>query len=797
MLLGTAAAAWQPLAEDSLHWSSLVSPCSLRSSTANLSATTLPEHAWLRVQFVLTHNASADAPDPHMLLLDGVAPHSALSLGTDHEPAPGCAGTRASRFDMFWQHTASSAELRFGRACDANSDLHRPGVHWNDLWCGDDVAWGVQDFTLTTSTGALDWDVPGVESFENVTSRLVLTGAASALTLPLSLDAALQHLDLLPTAGSSMLPLSGTLPRSLLSLTLGLSSDRMLTSTAGSSDKLKPPETIKVDVPLSGSLPPTLQKLSWQLDELRPGLSGTLPASLLWIDAAGLIGDQGKLGWQPRLSGTLPVGVLAPRSNASCAHEEVYKARYEYARAKNVSWALEKIAGEIWRPHASCGAAVALPLLSGTLPSTLAEPSPLVDLAIVGTQMSGTLPHGLFAALPELTVLELNCNNFEGTWPRSTDHLQVLSLPCFASRSSTRSSTASLSHRSPLTPPALTCWQLGKVSSCYNRLDALKGLPCDYPRAPANEDTLCELRDATPREPGEPQRWYRRASADQCAPCDDNALLIFGLMIVLFVVLILVAAWVAKRLLSLQALPFVSPLLAFITFIQFVAEFRGFGNIWPPAVRRVLDFCETLFTLNLDSLNSECALGRVLFPSSFLGRRVFRLLFPLMLCHVYVMWITLRDGACWLLPRLLSTPITGRGRVMQFVMICQHEYAEELQAQEAARLALERAHAAYKGVEYAGMSRTQPDYEAAARDAPQTPKGELLRARALKRLDGSEQRAQAEAAYRKWITAWMPVFQVPAALLHLVYLLRCAMQPQSLVATVRRLPRALLFAAAS
>ena len=45
MLLGTAAAAWQPLAEDSLHWSSVVSPCSLRSSTANLSAIALPEHA--------------------------------------------------------------------------------------------------------------------------------------------------------------------------------------------------------------------------------------------------------------------------------------------------------------------------------------------------------------------------------------------------------------------------------------------------------------------------------------------------------------------------------------------------------------------------------------------------------------------------------------------------------------------------------------------------------------------------------------------------------------------------------
>ena len=42
----------------------------------------------------------------------------------------------------------------------------------------------------------------------------------------------------------------------------------------------------------------------------------------------------------------------------------------------------------------------------------------------------------------------------------------------------------------------------------------------------------------------------------------------------------------------------------------------GFGEIWPPSVVAVLDFFETLWTLNLESLNSECAVGRVLFPSS-------------------------------------------------------------------------------------------------------------------------------------------------------------------------------------
>ena len=118
-----------------------------------------------------------------------------------------------------------------------------------------------------------------------------------------------------------------------------------------------------------------------------------------------------------------------------------------------------RVAGEIRRPHASCGAAVALPLLSGTLPSTLAEPSPLVDLAIVGTQMSGTLPHGLFAALPELHVLELNCNNFEGAWPRSTDRLQVLSLPCFAYPPTHRIAIAPLAPHTSCRPYLLAAGQ--------------------------------------------------------------------------------------------------------------------------------------------------------------------------------------------------------------------------------------------------------------------------------------------------------------------------------------------------
>ena len=103
-------------------------------------------------------------------------------------------------------------------------------------------------------------------------------------------------------------------------------------------------------------------------------------------------------------------------------------------------------------------------------------------------------------------------------------------------------------------------------------------------------------------------------------------------------------------------LPYVSPALAFVSFAQFVSEFRGFGEIWPPSVVALLDFFETLWTLNLESLNSECAVGRVLFPSSYWGRRVMRMLFPILLAHAYVLWMTAQQAADLiartLLPRL-------------------------------------------------------------------------------------------------------------------------------------------------
>ena len=53
--------------------------------------------------------------------------------------------------------------------------------------------------------------------------------------------------------------------------------------------------------------------------------------------------------------------------------------------------------------------AVALPLLSGTLPSSVPQPNTaLRDLMIAGTLLSGTLPESLRAMLPALEVLDVS-----------------------------------------------------------------------------------------------------------------------------------------------------------------------------------------------------------------------------------------------------------------------------------------------------------------------------------------------------------------------------------------------------
>ena len=87
---------------------------------------------------------------------------------------------------------------------------------------------------------------------------------------------------------------------------------------------------------------------------------------------------------------------------------------------------------------------------------------------------------------------------------------------------------------------------------------------------------------------------------------------------------------------------YVSPLMALVTFAQFVGEFRSFGNIWPPLVQGFLDFLEIVFTLNLDSLNMECAFGKLYFPSNYWGRQFTRLATPLILIHMYVLIKTMR-----------------------------------------------------------------------------------------------------------------------------------------------------------
>ena len=213
----------------------------------------------------------------------------------------------------------------------------------------------------------------------------------------------LEQLHVLPTFGAT-LALSGTLPSSLRTLWLGLSSDRMQVDRYLGGDKSLLAHHA-VTLPLfSGTLPASLEALHWQLDEVRTSLSGTLPAALRRADVGGLIGASSRVG-EPLalLSGTLPTAVLSPLATA--ADCDAIAAEGTNATGR--------------RPHSSCSTTVMLPHLSGTLPSSLDKPSALADLTIAGTRVSGSLPAALFDSLTQLSVLEIRANNLVGEWPRS------------------------------------------------------------------------------------------------------------------------------------------------------------------------------------------------------------------------------------------------------------------------------------------------------------------------------------------------------------------------------------------
>ena len=201
------------------------------SNTTTTTTTSLPAHSWLRVRFALHTSEDELSPiDPHMLLVDGLAPLAALSLGSAAAGSNCSAATsRLARFDAVFQHSSASAALRFGRPCSANSDLRRPAHAWDALWCRHVSAWGVADVSVETSAlEQLAWapllDTAPLESAAPVDSRLVVAGGGG-FALPPSLDA-LQHLSVLPTSQAGAAELSGTLPAALRSLTIGLSADR-------------------------------------------------------------------------------------------------------------------------------------------------------------------------------------------------------------------------------------------------------------------------------------------------------------------------------------------------------------------------------------------------------------------------------------------------------------------------------------------------------------------------------------------------------------------------------------------
>ena len=779
-------------------WSSGAACETLSSSDwrwRNYSA--LPAHSWLRVQFELM-TADPLELDPHMLLVDGAAPAAALSLGETETAS--CSVRRAS-FVMLFNHSEPSAALRFGSAC-TELLYSRPSFAWDALWCAEMAAWRVRDVRVSTSDAfEPDWHNANATSFARSESRLVIT-AASSRVLPTGLES-LEHLAVLPAGGGELL-LSGTLPPGLRSLTLGLASDHMGVDEALDYYKR---ETLMsrrgfrpASLQLSGTLPASLERLSWQLDEVQTGLSGTLPSSLDWIDAAGHLDDRSgdNAGSRPLLSGTLPTSLFLSPFAQNCS-SPLYRWQPDSDDRD-----LEARMPSTLRPHSPCAIAVMLPKLSGTLPTELGAQSPpnfeLEDLTIAGTHVSGTLPdHLLMRHMPNLRVLDIRANRLHGAWP-----------------------------------PGFTLSGKGKVSSCFNQLDELKGHPCDYP------PMLCERLDPEERAPGEPVRWYRKATNDQCSRCDDfvilsDARLQFWLTIVLFVMLLMLIFLV--KALNLRDMPlYVSPLMALVTFAQFVGEFRSFGNIWPPLVQWFLDVLETLLTFNLESLNTECAFGEVYFPSNYWGRQFTRLGFPLVLVHFYILVKTIRS-AVMRVAILFSRPdenlwddrpskVTGDDGLAEKTERRLSDYFEEVQkiakGMKSRRVVLEetdryfkrtwkqwrlqwnemvmmeakeRKHASnllkeaeallqngYRLKEAGNFAIRQ--FRNAADKAPTTPAGLRLSAIALKedfKLSNSQtDRRTVEKAFRRHgVTGVMPIIDAMSMVLILAYLTRCEISPQS------------------
>ena len=373
-----------------------------------------------------------------------------------------------------------------------------------------------------------------------------------------------------------------------------------------------------VDNLMSGTIPTQLGKLS-QLIELYlvlNQLTGTIPTQLGRLTALEIMDLQGNSlsGWLPtqlgqfsafsslgtaenRLSGFLPTGL-------------------ELGRVKNRSTDTEESWLRLQKNR-----------FSGTLPTQLGQLSLLNDEENFNSnELSGTLPSQLGMQTSLAGVFSVYSNRMSGFIPTELGKLTLSSVVLL--------DTNQLSGSIPIELDEISAFK----SYCFNRLKStLTNIcPFGYKVGDCEGHTLLNASNISIVTMYATQH-------SQCSRCQFGDVVLFYLLSAAIAALFLILPLVARLLVNAKWTQFISPAISALQLLQFTCQIiSAMGPIWPPSIMALFSVFNSLFSINLASLNTECALGIVLKPPSASGRVCFSILWPWVLIHVYLIEMTMQ-----------------------------------------------------------------------------------------------------------------------------------------------------------
>ena len=110
--------------------------------------------------------------------------------------------------------------------------------------------------------------------------------------------------------------------------------------------------------------------------------------------------------------------------------------------------------------------------------------------------------------------------------------------------------------------------------------------------------------------------------------------------------LFLILPLISRLLVHAKWTQFISPAISAVQLIQFTITIASaMGPIWPPSVMAILSVFTSVFSIDIASLNTECALSIVMKPPSASGRMAFSIFWPWVLIHFYLIHMTMMPYA--------------------------------------------------------------------------------------------------------------------------------------------------------